>query len=143
MFNCILVAVDLNEETSWQMALPQAVQLARASGGALHLMTVVPDMGMPLVEGFFPEGYEERALTAAKERLDTLAREHLPKDLAHEQHVSLGQITSHVLEVAERTGADLIVMASHDPDMAHHFLLGSHAAKVVRRSPVSVLVVRK
>ncbi|ETW13948.1 universal stress family protein [Roseivivax marinus] len=142
MFKSILVAIDLNDPMSWEQGLPQAAELAKASGGALHLMTVVPDMGMPLVEEFFPAHYEEQALTAAKERLDQLARDSLPADTPHTQHVALGQITQRIVETAEQTGADLIVMASHDPDLAQNFLIGGHAGKVVRRSPVSVLVVR-
>lgn len=142
MFNTILVAIDLNDPNSRDKALGQAVQLARASGGTLHLLTIVPDVGMPLVETFFPANYEQHALEAAKEELDTLAREVLPEGMPHEQHVMLGQITSHIVEAAQKTGADLIVMASHDPDLAQNFLIGGHAGKVVRRSPVSVLVIR-
>lgn len=142
MFSTILVAIDLNDPMSREKALPQAVELAKASGGILHLLTIVPDMGMPLVETFFPRNYEEHALAAAKEKLDAIARDQLPEGLPHEQHVMLGQITSHIVEAAEKTGADLIVMASHDPDLAQNFLIGGHAGKVVRRSPVSVLVVR-
>jgi len=47
-----------------------------------------------------------------------------------------------VLETAEAVGADLIVMASHQPDEMRDFLVGSKADQVVQRSPVSVLVVR-
>ncbi|SFD56427.1 universal stress protein [Roseivivax sediminis] len=143
MFRNILVTIDLNDPVSWEKALPQAAELAKASGGGLHLLAVVPDMGMPLVEGFFPAHYEEHALTMAKAKLDELAREALPADTPHEQHVALGQITARILETAAATGADLIVMASHDPDLAQNFLIGGHAGKVVRRSPVSVLVVRE
>ncbi|SLN51253.1 Universal stress protein F [Roseivivax jejudonensis] len=142
MYHKILVTVDLNDPASYELALPQAIELAKASAGELHLLTVVPDMGMPLVEGFFPAGYEEQALDAAKKKLDSLARERLPADTPHEQHIALGNITQRVIEAVEETGADLVVMASHDPDFAQNFLVGSHAGKVVRRSPVSVLVVR-
>ncbi|ETX28430.1 universal stress protein [Roseivivax isoporae] len=142
MYRNILVPVDLTADASWKAALPQAVELARFSGGTLHLLAVVPDMGMPLVEGFFPERYEERALQSAKGKLDILARAELPAEIPHEQHVALGRVYDRIIEAAAAHAADLIVMASHDPDRTRDFLLGSNADKVVRRSPVSVLVVR-
>jgi nucleotide-binding universal stress UspA family protein len=36
----------------------------------------------------------------------------------------------------------VVVMASHQPDRVREFLVGSNADRIVRRSPVSVLVVR-
>ena len=43
MTNSILFAVDLNHESSWRKALPQAVALARAVGVTLHVVTVIPE----------------------------------------------------------------------------------------------------
>jgi len=37
---------------------------------------------------------------------------------------------------------DLIVMASHPPEEVQDFLIGSNADRVVRHSPIPVLVVR-
>lgn len=46
------------------------------------------------------------------------------------------------METAAKIGADLIVIGSHRPEMGD-FLLGPNAARVVRHSKVSVLVVRE
>ena len=46
-----------------------------------------------------------------------------------------------ILEVADETHADLIIVASHQPDVQDYFL-GSTAAKVVRHARCSVLVLR-
>ena len=46
MFSNILLPIDLNHPASWTKALPEALDLQKASGGKLHLMTVVPDFGM-------------------------------------------------------------------------------------------------
>ena len=142
MFNTVLLTVDLNAEASWQKALPQAIELVRTSGGTLHIMSVVPDMGMPLVEGFFPDDFEEKAIKAANAALDALVRDHVPEGIAVHQHLGFGRIHNEVLKAIEDVGADLVVMASHQPDRVREFLVGSNADRVVRRSPVSVLVVR-
>ena len=45
------------------------------------------------------------------------------------------------LAEAEATGADLIIVASHEPGMLS-YVLGSNASAIVRRAKCSVLVVR-
>ena len=55
--------------------------------------------------------------------------------------VRLGSVYNEVLEEADGTGTDLIVVGSHRPTMAT-YLLGSNAAAIVRHATCSVLVVR-
>jgi nucleotide-binding universal stress UspA family protein len=142
MFKNVMLTVDLNAKASWEKALPQAVELVRQSGGVLHIMTVVPEMGMPLVEGFFPTDFEKKAVAAANDVLNKLVESEVPKDIKVKQHLSFGMIHRKVLKVVEDTGCELIVMASQKPDRVREFLVGSNADRIVRRSPVSVLVVR-
>jgi nucleotide-binding universal stress UspA family protein len=55
--------------------------------------------------------------------------------------VRLGSVYNEVLDEADATGADLVVVGSHRPTMAT-YLLGSNAATIVRHAKCSVLVVR-
>ena len=142
MFNTVLLTIDLNREASWKKALPQAIELVRASEGMLHILSVVPDMGTPLVEGFFPDDFEEKAVAAASEALDKLVKDNVPETIKVKQHLAFGKIHKKMIKAIEKTGCDLVVMASHRPDQVREFLVGSNADRVVRRSPVSVLVVR-
>ena len=59
-----------------------------------------------------------------------------------ETHVTSGSVYGGILEVAERCGADLIVLASHRPEMKD-YLLGANASRVVRHARCSVMVVRE
>ncbi len=142
MFKCVLLTVDLNHPESWEKALPQAVELVRASKGKLHIMSVVPDMGTPLVEGFFPEDFEKKAVAAAGRTLDALVAKSVPEDVSVKQHLAFGKIHKQVLKTIAEIKCDLVVMASPKPDRVREFLVGSNADRVVRRSPISVLVVR-
>ncbi|MFT6074026.1 MAG: nucleotide-binding universal stress UspA family protein [Yoonia sp.] len=142
MFKTVLLTIDLNAKASWELALPQAIEIVRSSGGRLHIMSVVPDMGTPLVEGFFPENFEEKAVAAAAKALNLLVQENVPADINVKQHLAFGQIHKKVLKTIQETQCDLVVMSSHKPDRVREFLIGSNADRVVRRSPVSVLVVR-
>jgi nucleotide-binding universal stress UspA family protein len=142
MFNTILLTIDLNAPASWNKALPQAIELVRASKGKLHIMSVVPDMGTPLVQGFFPEDFEARAVAAASVALNDLVVTNVPEDVDVKQHLAFGKIHRKVLKTIEDIKCDLVIMASHKPDRVREFLVGSNADRIVRRSPVSVLVVR-
>ena len=142
MFNKILLTLDLNTPASWEKAMPQAIELARASGGELHIRSVVPDLGTPLVEGFFPLDFEKRAIAAAAKALDKIVTENVPDGITVRQHLAFGKIHKKVLKTIEEIGCDIVVMASPKPDRVREFLVGSNADRIVRRSPVSVLVVR-
>ncbi|MFT6223936.1 MAG: nucleotide-binding universal stress UspA family protein [Paracoccaceae bacterium] len=142
MYKNVLLPIDLNHEASWRAALPQAAELVRASGGVLHVMTVLPDMGAALVENYFPDDYRETALKAAEGAVEALIKAHVPEGVSARPHLGYGKIHDCILSTMEDVSADLIVMASHAPDRVREFLVGSQADRVVRRSPVSVLIVR-
>lgn len=142
MFKRVLLTVDLNEPASWKKALPQAVELVKSSGGELHVVSVVPNMGSAMVESFFPPDFERNALGAANTALSELIAQNVPPEVTASIHLSFGHIHDKVLETLDALKCDLVVMASHQPDRVREFLVGSNADRIVRRSPVSVLVVR-
>ncbi len=141
MYKEILLAIDLEEESSWQKALPAAVELCRASGARLHALTVVPELGPSIVSGYFPEDYEARMIADTIKRLNALLKAELPEGVKARPIVTQGTVYKIVIDTAEGIGADLIVMASHRPER-RDYLLGPNAARVVRHSDKSVLVVR-
>ncbi len=141
MFKNILVAIDLDDESSWVKALPAAVEMARASGARLHLISVVPGFGSSVVGQYFPEGTEKKIIESAQHALHAFAEEHVDEGLRDTCVIGNGSVYQEILDGAERIGADLIVVGSHRPSM-RDYLLGPNAARVVRHAPVSVLVVR-
>ena len=142
MYDNILLSVDLNEENSWKKALPTAVEMAKAFGAALHVATVVPDFGMAVVGGFFPDNFEEKALAEVGEKLKAFCRENVPTDVKVNHVVRHGRVYEEILKVAEETSSDLIVIGSHRLELKD-YLLGPNAARVVRHANCSVLVVRE
>lgn len=142
MTNTILIAIDIAEEASWNHALPEAVKLAQLNNAALHVLYVVPFYGSFLVENALPKGFSKTALSQALEQLKALVIKEVPAERGAKLHVRHGTVHSEILDAIKEVGADLVVMASHAPDHVREFLVGSQADRVVRRSPVSVLVVR-
>ncbi|MCK5623565.1 MAG: universal stress protein [Alphaproteobacteria bacterium] len=141
MYKTILLAIDMNEPSSWEKALPVALEQATSGGAKLNIMTVVPDFGMAIVGSFFPADYEKQALAGADKALGEFMKENVPAEIEVAHSVGHGTIYKEVLATAERIGADLIVMASHRPAQSD-YLLGPNAARVVRHATCSVLVVR-
>ncbi len=142
MYKNILLTVDLTEESSWKKALPTAVEYCQCAGATLHVLSVVPDFGMTVVAQFFPKGHEDKTLEEARKELAKLCAEGVPDGVPVKPIVAYGTIYEQIISVAESIKADLIVMAAHRPAL-EDYLLGPNAARVVRHSSCSVLVVRE
>jgi nucleotide-binding universal stress UspA family protein len=115
--------------------------MAKAFGARLHLMTVVPDFGMAMVAQYFPKDYEHRVLEEARQRLHDFTRDHIPEGVDVQHIVGHGRVYEEIIRVAKEVDCDLILMASHRPEL-RDYLLGPNAARVVRQADRSVLVVR-
>jgi len=139
MFNRILVPVDLAETELAKMAINMACSMARASGGTVRLLNVMPMTPVMLAE-YVPPDFEAQQKTASEEALSIIAGE-CGLDGKVTSVVRQGGIYHEVLEEAKNIGADLIVMSSHRPAMKTYFL-GSNAGHVVRYAKCSVLVLR-
>ena len=139
MYKEILLSVDLEDENSWRKALPTAVEYAKAFGSRMHVITVVPEFGM--VRQYFPDNYEERVKESEKAKLHEFTADKIPDDVPVQHIIAHGAIYREIDKAAEEINADLIIMASHRPELGD-YLLGPNAARVVRHSKRSVLVVR-
>lgn len=140
MYKTILVPVDLAEVETSRPALDRAASLAESAGGSIRLIYVRSLLPVTYME-FMPPAFEAEQQDDAEKRLaEVAATIPLPADRVSAV-VRLGTVYNEVLQEAETTGADLIVVGSHRPTMAT-YLLGSNAATIVRHAKCSVLVVR-
>lgn len=140
MYTSILVPIDLGESSSWSKAVPTAVALARCFSARLTMATIVEDKVAAREAQWSSIGYREM-LSSASARLGLLADE-LRGDSPMETRVGTGSIGRGILDLAEQVQADLIVLASHRPEMKD-WLIGANASRVVRHARCSVLVVRE
>ena len=140
MYKRILVPVDLGDPNLAKPALDTALMMAKATGGDLRLINVLPVTPAMLSE-YVPPDFEVQQRRSAEEALSIIVGE-----------VGLGGRVSSVVrqggtyhEILEETKdfhADLIVMSSHRVGVRTYFL-GSVAGHVVRYASCSVLVVRR
>ena len=141
MFKNILLSVDLQDEDSTRKALNLCVEMCRAMGAKLNILTVVPDFGLPVVEQYFPKDAEAKMIAEAKRQLTEVCCADIPEDIKVRHIVAQGAIYHRIIEMADKVDADLIVVTAHRPELKD-YLLGPNAARVVRHSERSVLVVR-
>jgi nucleotide-binding universal stress UspA family protein len=138
MYSNILIAVDMDQPApSLERTLADASALARCFSARATLCTVVRDAEAEIQAEWSAIGYREM-LELARVRLREIAS---GLDLPVGVEVGTGTVCGGILEVAERIGADLIVLASHRPGMKDH-LIAANAARVARRAACSVLIVR-
>ena len=136
MNKTILIAVDLGNVAKLDSLVDQASAYDN-SNSKIILLNVVEDIpSWAAVE--LPRGILEKSVQSSLEKLKALAAS---SSIEVEAEVRVGHPYKTILEVADEKSADLIIVASHQPDLQDYFL-GSTAAKVVRHATCSVLVVR-
>jgi universal stress protein F len=141
MYSQILVPIDVTYTNSIWLKKPLqiAADLAKKSGGVLHLISVIPDN---LLKGYYPDIYSESVAGDVKRKLEAIAKDFLPADVAVQLHVEKGGICSEILRVARTINASEIVIASHGP-VIKDYLIGSNAGYIALHAPCSVFVVRE
>jgi nucleotide-binding universal stress UspA family protein len=140
MYKKILVPIDLADTELAKPAIEAAVSLARASGGSVRIINVLPMTPVMLAE-YVPPDFDVQQRKSAEEAMGIVAGECGLDPAQVSGTVRQGGIYHEVLEEAKAIDADLIVMSSHRPAMRTYFL-GSNAGHVVRYAKCSVLVVR-
>jgi nucleotide-binding universal stress UspA family protein len=141
MYKDILFPIDITEEGSWKESLPVVLEYIKAFKSRLHVMTVISDGSMSLVQQYFPGGSVEKMVQQTNQSLHEFVKQHVPGKVQVQHIVAKGPVYECIIKTADEINADLIVMSAHRPELKD-YLLGPNAAKVVRHSKTSVLVVR-
>jgi nucleotide-binding universal stress UspA family protein len=141
MYKSILVPIDITQPTSWEQGLPVAIQLCQTFGAKLHLLTVIERI-RPEVAAALPDDFHEGFVGTAKEKLVEIAKELVPTALTPEVSAVVGTAYQEIIAAIGKFDVDLVVMASHRPELMD-YLIGPNAARVVRHAPCSVMVVRQ
>lgn len=141
MYKDILLPVDITEPDSWKHALKAAVEYAQAFGSVLHVMTVVPDSGMSMVSQYFSKDAVLKIIENTNRALHKFVEDNIPPGIKVQHIVTTGNVYESIINTADKINTDLIVMSAHRPELKD-YLLGPNAARVVRHSSKSVLVVR-
>ena len=138
MFKTVLIPVDVSVPEDALALMAAAQRLTEGWDCALHVVTVTPDVGMAIVGSYMPQDFESTRQAKVTEDLAALVAQ---AGIAAQSHVLSGTIYDRIIAHASELGADLIVIGAHRPEL-RDYLLGSNAARLVRHSNASVLVLR-
>ena len=141
MFKKILVPIDIAHRSSWQEALPEAIELAAAANGEVTVVTVVRDLAL-MFEGVRFGFQLERAVSDARMKLLEIVASYPTAGIQIASEVRWGSIGREILAAAADRSADLILMASHRPEI-RDYVIGPNAAHVAQHAKCSVLVLRR
>ncbi len=137
-----MLALDLGESSgSNKNAIRTAENLAKNDGAKLHVVTIIPNFSMPIVGGYFPEGFEEKHFAEAKAELKKQIEDDAKDPGSIVRHVVQGSIYQEIMRSADKLDCSLIIIEAHRPDLKD-YLLGPNAARVVRHAKQSVYVIR-
>ncbi len=140
----VLVPIDFSDYSKG--ALRYAVNFAQMFNAEMILVYVVepviypPDFSMGQIA--IPSINTEWD-TKAKEELDKLAANEIPKNIKVTAIIKTGKPFLEIIDTATELDTDIIIIATHGHTGVEHILFGSTAEKVVRKAPCPVLTLRE
>lgn len=136
MYKKIVVPVDMGQMEKGEKILAKA-QALLDRGGSIVLVNVVESAPSYLTIDL-PIDFIDVSVKDAEQKLSALSTKFSANA---SQFVRVGSPAREIIDVAEKEGADLIIIASHRPDFSN-YLIGATADRVVRHAKCSVLVDR-
>ena len=134
--------VPLDRSPGGEVVLSTAEALARAEHAAVRLLHVAPRVEALVEDDRIVAYADEEATRVSRDVLEYLRTAAAAlAGVAVELAVRFGDPATEILREAESTGADLIAMATHRRAGLPRLLEGSVAQRVLRASPVPVLLV--
>lgn len=136
------IVVGYDQTAPADVALERAAELARAFGAALAVVSVAPVVAGaaavragPIDPADSPARHEDELRHAR----DLLA----PRGVTAEYELGLGDPAEALVEIAERRGADLLVVGTREPSLLARLLGLSVSGGVQRRAHCDVLIVHE
>lgn len=129
----IMMATDLSARSD--RALERAVNLARVHDAKLNIVHVV-DEELPDTMAATQQHAAKFAIEAEIGRIDGAG------DLQISIHVIVGRAYLEILELAEKTGAEVIVLGLHRVDPVKDMFRGTTVERIIRAGQLPVLLVR-
>ena len=145
MFDRIVVGTD-GSETAGE-AVRHAIELARLAGGSLEIVSAYEPVGRTRLRAEAEEVPSDVAYAVGPKEdvnhvLDVAAGAAKQAGIEVNTHAREGGPADAILDVAEQTKADLIVVGNKGMTGARRFVLGSVPNNISHHAPCGVYIVR-
>ncbi len=140
------ILIPLDGSALAEAILPYAVAVARATGSALTLLSVIPQtlVDDPIYATFdLPDPEQEESRASRSDYLASVATRLKEEGLQVRTKVLAGNPATHIVSLAQQDASiRLIAMASHGRSGIGRVFFGSVAAKVIEEVPMPLLLFR-
>ncbi len=133
----VVVPIDFSDLSL--AALDRAVEIA-GKDGAIHVIHVLAELSTMEPGNLYGTVTDATRIKSVEEHLRTRLSDDNYSGVT--VHAAVGDAGREITALAEREGAELIVIPSHGYGFFKHMLLGSVAERVVRLAHCPVLVLR-
>ena len=141
-FGRILAPLDFSKQGEAALAL--AIELAKESGGELHVVHAY-DLPAAVAMGYggaIPQSVWDGLQEGARVSLEKACEPVRRAGVRCKTHLVIGPPTDAILDAVKAERADVIVMGTHGRRGFHHMLLGSVAERTLRLATCPVLTIR-
>lgn len=140
MYQHILVTLDESELA--EQALTHAVELAKAFGSTLHLVSVVSVGSPEALQATSVAADHEAQLDTVRAYMRGIRKRAIEQGVETEWDVCQGDVADEILRYCDQQECDLLVMSTHGRSGLGRWVYGSVADRILRHCPVPVLLVR-
>jgi nucleotide-binding universal stress UspA family protein len=141
IFKRILVPLDGSETA--ERVIPFVISEAKLHGASLVLLRVIAPLRRSLstIPSILGHVYEQ-VDAIAEEYLEKVSKTILDEGVEVQCMIERGTPAQTIIDVAQQTNCDLIILGSHGETNAKQWRLGSVANKVIKvRSDISILLI--
>ena len=138
----ILFPCDLEESSS--KILPYVLSVSQKYNSMIYLLHVIKEL--PLW-GYYDIPYamvtdlQNRTLDVSEKTIDKICEEQLKECQNLQKRITVGNPSNEILSTIESEKIDLVIMGTHGRKGLDHAIFGSVAEKVMKKSPVPVLII--
>jgi nucleotide-binding universal stress UspA family protein len=141
----ILVPCDFSKPAV--NAFKFALDIAAQSNGSVHLLNVMElpvlhdTVIMPVLS--FEEDFFNELRGKTEKEMEKLIKKYKAQNIDVITEIKMGPIFETIIEYIKENNIDQVIMGSHGATGIREILIGSNAEKIVRRSPVPVIVIKE
>ena len=140
----ILVPCDFSKPAV--SAFRFALDIADKSKGVVHLLNVIelPAIHDPIIMPvvFFEKEFLNELKEKTTKEFDKIINRYKPDAVEVKTEVTFGAVSRMIQDFIKKKKIDIVIMGSHGATGIREYFIGSNAEKIVRNSPVPVLVLK-
>ncbi len=140
MFKKILVPIDVDYPKTAATVYQKAAALGKPSGAEIRLVSVMPGFGMPIVAAHIPKAVHKETSQRFKDALEAFIKDHCDESVSYT--VATGKNWEGIIKVADKWGADLIVVYHNRRREINEVFSSSCSHRVADKAKCSVLWLR-